>query len=147
MEARALRIGELAAQAGVNLQTIRYYERRGLLADPARSASGQRQYPPDAARMIRFIRRAQDLGFTLKEIGELVALRGRGGRSRPQVQRLATAKIEDVDRKLARLRALRSALGVLVKSCACGGAEPECPILEALEDESAKPGRGNRGKS
>ena len=139
MDPKALRIGEVAAQAEVNLQTIRYYERRGLLAVPARSAAGQRKYSAETVRVIRFIRRAQGLGFTLQEIGQLVALRGRRVRNRVNVRRLASGKLQDVELKLARLGALRDALATLVQSCSCATAELTCPILESLEDTEPLP--------
>lgn len=139
MDVKALRIGEVAAQAEVNLQTIRYYERRGLLSIPARSAAGQRMYPAETVRVIRFIRRAQGLGFTLQEIGQLVALRGRRVGNRINIQRLASGKLQDVELKLARLGALRDALATLVQSCSCATGELECPILEALEDAQPSP--------
>jgi DNA-binding transcriptional MerR regulator len=129
-----LRIGTVASGAGVNIQTLRYYERRGLLRAPERTAAGYREYPAEAVRLVRFIKRAQDLGFTLKEIGELIALRNAAGHRRVGVRALAEAKVRDIDRKLGRLQAMRGALSTLVTSCACGEARPSCPILEALDE-------------
>jgi Hg(II)-responsive transcriptional regulator len=129
-----LRIGEVASRAGVNIQTLRYYERRGLLEAPERTPSGYREYPSEAVRLIHFIKRAQDLGFTLKQTQELVALRDARGRKRSEVRALAEAKIRDIDRKVAQLQAMRSALSTLVESCACRDTRPRCPILEALDD-------------
>ena len=134
----ALRIGEVAAQAGVNVQTLRYYERRGLLEEPERRPSGYRTYAPEAVRLVRFIKRAQDLGFTLKEVHELLRLRESQPRSRTKVRELAEAKIRDIDEKTRHLRAIRKALTVLTDSCACRGSALECPILEALNDEGSK---------
>ena len=134
----ALRIGEVAAQAGVNVQTLRYYERRGLLEEPERRPSGYRTYAPEAVRLVRFIKRAQDLGFTLKEVHELLRLRESQPRSRTKVRELAEAKIRDIDEKTRHLRAIRKALTVLTDSCACRGSALECPILEALDDEGSK---------
>jgi Hg(II)-responsive transcriptional regulator len=133
-----LRIGGVARRAGVNIQTLRYYERRGLLQTPARTPSGYREYPADAVRLVRFIKRAQDLGFTLKEVSELIALRDAAGRRRAGVRALAEAKIRDIERKLAQLEAMRGALSTLVRSCACAGAKPVCPILEALDDSAGE---------
>ena len=134
MSVDRLRIGELAGRAGVNIQTLRYYERRGLLEEPERSSSGYREYPSEAVRLIRFIKRAQDLGFTLGEVAELMTLRDGKGRRRSEVRALAEAKMRDIDRKLAQLQAMRSALYGLVESCACRDGRPACPILEALDD-------------
>ena len=131
-----MRIGDVAARAGVNTQTLRYYERRGILGEPKRSASGYREYPTDTVRLIRFIKRAQELGFTLDEIEELIALRQTTQKRRAKVRDLAAAKMRDIDEKLARLQAMRSALSTLVEDCACGAETFTCPILEALDDVS-----------
>jgi Hg(II)-responsive transcriptional regulator len=127
-----MRTGELAAEAGVNIQTLRYYERRGILRKPARTPSGYRQYPPDAVRLIRFIKRAQQLGFTLDEIEELLQLRDGGDGSCAEVRSAAETKIRDVDAKIAALKAVRRALATLVATCA-RNRERRCPILEALD--------------
>lgn len=129
-----MRIGQVAAEAGVPIDTLRYYEKRGLLDEPERRPSGYREYPPDTVRLIRFIKRAQDLGFTLEEIEALLRLRGAKGRSRAAARALAAAKVAAIDEKIRRLQAIREALGVLLKSCECARGEPECPILEALDD-------------
>ena len=128
-----MRIGEVAAGAGVNIQTIRYYERRGLLPEPQRRASGYRAYDPETVRLVRFIKRAQELGFTLREIAELIALRHTPRRG-AEVRALASGKAEDIERKMAHLRAMRNALRELVQACDCGGGAPSCPIIEALDD-------------
>ncbi len=133
MNNERLRIGEVAAQAGVNIQTLRYYERRGLLKKPDRRPSGYREYPPDAIRWVRFIKRAQELGFTLAEIEELLWLREDQSASCSDVRAAAKAKIDDVDRKLRSLSAIRRALQALVKSCNKDGSTRECPILESLD--------------
>lgn len=135
MSQPTLRIGEVARLAGVNVQTLRYYERRRLLEPPKRSDAGLREYPPETVRLIRFIKRAQDLGFTLKEIQELIALRETRGRDRSLVRELAASKLADVDQKIGRLRAIRKAVATLVEACACRGRALECPILEALDDD------------
>ncbi|MBI5490647.1 MAG: MerR family transcriptional regulator [Deltaproteobacteria bacterium] len=135
MDRQTLRIGQVAARAGVNIQTLRYYERRGLLRMPQRRPSGYREYPPDTVRLIRFIKRAQQFGFTLKEIDELLRLRNDERSSCSEIRSSAQAKIEDVERRLRQLRAIKRALGVLVASCAVEGSPRRCPILEALDDE------------
>ncbi len=144
MNSQALSIGQVATQAGVSVQTLRYYERRGILKAPGRSDGGRRQYPAETVRLIRFIKRAQELGFTLKEIEELIALRQIRGRDRTRVRRLAEAKLLDVDAKIGSLKAIRKAVSMLVESCACGESL-ECPILEALDEDGATSRRRVRG--
>ena len=134
MDSQRLRIGQVAAQAGVNVQTLRYYERRGLLAEPERTASGYRLYRGEAVELVRFIKRAQELGFSLGEIEQLLELRDDRVSSCDEVQALAEAKIETIEEKLRQLAALKEALGVLVRSCERGDTDRECPILEVIED-------------
>lgn len=129
-----LRTGEVAAKAGVNVQTLRYYERRGLLREPTRRRSGYREYAPDAVRLIRFIKRAQELGFTLNEVEELLRLRSDDESACSEVRSAAETKIDDIEQKIRHLRAMKRALGVLAASCAREGAPRHCPILEALDD-------------
>jgi MerR family mercuric resistance operon transcriptional regulator len=124
---------QTAKEAGVNAQTLRYYERRGLLARPPRRGSGYRDYPADAVRIVRFIKNAQDLGFSLDEIEALVRLRGVRRGERHRVRAIAERKIEDIDLKIARLQSMRGALRQLVESCHHGGAA-DCPIIDALND-------------
>lgn len=126
-------IGRTAKAAGVNAQTLRYYERRGLIPRPARRGSGYREYSDDAVHVVRFIKRAQDLGFSLDEIEQLIALRGVRRAERHRVRALAQRKIEEIDRKTAQLRSMRQALEALVESCHHGGSAA-CPIIEALAD-------------
>lgn len=139
----SMTIGRVAKLAGVGVETIRFYERQGLIKEPPRRVSGYRQYPPDTVDQLRFIRRAKELGFTLREIKELINLRDGSGRHRSEVRKLAEAKIRDIDQKLVRLQAMRSALYGLVESCACGG-RPTCPILEALNDPEDEPATRRR---
>src|SRR6516164_9728627 len=103
MKGKSLTIGRLAKEAGVNLETVRYYERRGLLQRPPRSASGYRLFPADAARRLRFIRRAQELGFSLAEIRELLSLRVSPTAKRVDVRKRVEAKIADIDAKIKSL--------------------------------------------
>lgn len=128
-------IAETAREAGVNAQTLRYYERRGLLPRPQRRGSGYREYTGDAVRLVRFIKRAQELGFSLGEVAELVRLRGVRRSERHRVRAIAERKIADIDRRIVQLRAMRGALDHLVRSCHAGGAA-ECPIIEALNEEA-----------
>lgn len=128
-----MKIGELAETAGVNVQTIRYYERRGLLPEPARRASGYRDYEPETLDRLRFIRRAQELGFTLTEIADLLALRLDPRTPAATVKARAEAKIADIDRKLNDLARIRHALVHLAGRCHGGrGPVGECPFLDAL---------------
>jgi Hg(II)-responsive transcriptional regulator len=129
----ALRIGEVAARAGVNVQTLRYYERRGLLSEPRRAPSGYRLYSAETIRILWFIKRAQELGFSLEEIDRLLKLRDDRVTSCEDVQALAQQKIEAVEEKIRRLSALQVALEELVRNCERGDRSRECPILEAME--------------
>src|SRR5919197_206172 len=102
----ALTIGRLAQLGGVNLETIRYYERRGLLPKPARTAAGYRQFPPESTRRLRFIKRAQELGFSLDEIRDLLTLGAEPRHNRSRIRARAKAKIHDIDRRIATLSAM-----------------------------------------
>ena len=133
-----LTIGELAKRGGVNLETVRYYERKGLLPAPPRNPSGYRAFPEDAVRRIRFIKRAQELGFSLKEIGELLALRVDPGSTRAQVRERASAKIADIEERIRTLKSMKKALEGLAATCCGEGAASDCPILESLSSEGEK---------
>lgn len=126
-------IGTLAKRAGVGIDTVRYYERSGLLTPSQRLASGYRRYTPLELARLRFIRRAQALGFTLREVRELLALSAK--RDVARVKRSAQAKLEDVDRKIAALQKIREGLGTLVAACPGHGRAADCPILQALGGE------------
>jgi MerR family mercuric resistance operon transcriptional regulator len=130
-----LTISRLAQLGGVNLETIRYYERRGLLPKPPRTEAGYRQFSPDAARRLRFIKRAQELGFSLEEVRELLALRIEPRKNRASVRARAEAKITDIDRKIAALDAMRSSLRDLAERCEHCAPSSECPILASLDQE------------
>jgi Hg(II)-responsive transcriptional regulator len=131
-----LTIGQLAAQAGVNAQTVRYYERRELLPRPARSGGGYRQYEPETVSRLRFIKRAQDLGFSLEEIRELLALRIARTAACDRVEAKTRGKIAAVERKIAELTRLKATLDRLVEACHRRERTAECPILGALEETS-----------
>ncbi|HXE89714.1 MAG TPA: MerR family DNA-binding protein [Terriglobales bacterium] len=126
-------IGQLAREAGVNLETVRFYERKGLMPRPARRPSGYREYAPEAARRIRFIRRAKELGFSLREVGELLRLRVDPRRSCADVKRQAEAKLADIEGKLRELRHMKVALKKLASECTGRGPTSQCPLLDALE--------------
>src|SRR6266849_4017343 len=129
---KSLTIGHLAKQAGVNLQTVLYYERRGLLPRPPRSASGYRLFPEEAGHRLKFIRRAQELGFSLKEIRELLSLRVSRAASCADIRVRAEAKLTDVRAKIRSLESLEKVLRKLTRACAGAGPVAECPILESL---------------
>ena len=135
---KPLTIGQVAKDSGVGVETIRFYEREGLIGKAARLPSGYRQYDPEVIRRIRFIQRGKDLGFSLREIGELLSLRLARRRACADVKTRATAKIADVESKIAALERMKSALMRLTEACAGRGSVSECPILDALDaDEKA----------
>ncbi len=129
-----LSVGQLARTARVNVETVRYYERRGLLARPPRRASGYRVFPSSAVLVLRFVRTAQGLGFSLKEIKGLLSLRVQPGRRCEDVRQRAEHKVAEIDRKIRTLQAMNEALRRLMRACAGRGSVSECPILEALEE-------------
>jgi MerR family transcriptional regulator, copper efflux regulator len=131
-----LTISQVATAAEVNVQTIRYYERRGLFPSPRRTPSGYRQYAADAVARLRFIKHAQDLGFSLKEIQELLGLRIRHGAACETVARKTRVKIGLVQQKIAGLERVHRTLERLAAACAARRPTDECPILDALEDHA-----------
>lgn len=133
MSTETLTTGEVADEANVNVQTVRYYERRGLLPEPPRSSGGFRQYSPEYVSRIRFIKRAQELGFTLEEANELLQLRVTPDADRADVRAVAEDKIDEVEAKIRDLRRIRDTLGELVEACEGHGATSECPIVHAME--------------
>lgn len=145
----ALTRGKLATEGGVKSETVRYYERRGLLAKPPRTAAGYRLFDADAVRRLRFIKHAQALGFSLKEVKELLALRVRPGVSCGDVRRRAEAKLVDVDDKLRALRAMRKTLERLIGTCANRGPVSACAILASLDagDEHDSASHSPRARS
>lgn len=130
-----LTIGHLAKESGVNLETVRYYERRGLMPKPPRSLSGYRLYPAEAVRRLKFIQRAKELGFSLREIKELLALRVSPRTSCAEIQQRAEAKIADMRAKIQSLQSMEKSLRKLTKACGGFGSVSECPILESLDGE------------
>jgi DNA-binding transcriptional MerR regulator len=125
----------VAARARVNPQTLRYYERRGLLPEPERSSAGYRAYGPGAVRIVRFIKHAQELGFTLDDVEMLLHLAGGGPDSCDAVRELATEKIRDLDARIADLHAMRAALARLVETCEHPQDRRECPILTEINGD------------
>jgi MerR family mercuric resistance operon transcriptional regulator len=135
---KALTIGQVARHAGVGIETVRFYERQGLLEEPARKQSGYRQYGEDVVARLRFIRRAKELGFSLKEIKELLALRVDPTTTCAEVRSKAAAKLTDVEQKIEALQRIRKALVKLTAVCRGRGPTSECPILDALDGEEAE---------
>jgi len=124
-------IGEAAAQSGVSAKMIRYYESQRLLEPPRRTDAGYRIYDRDDIHTLRFIRRARGLGFSMKEVGRLLALWQNRKRSSADVRRVAQEHVKDLDRKIAELQTMRQALVDLVDRCR-GDHRPACPILDDL---------------
>jgi len=129
--------GDVAERANVSRETVRYYEKRGLIPKPSRTAAGYRQYTSEHVTRIRFVKRAQELGFTLTEIGELLSLRADPAVDSSEVKQQAKAKVAEVEKKIRNLRRIKEALTSLIASC--GGSEPtaDCPIIEAMQGDEA----------
>jgi MerR family mercuric resistance operon transcriptional regulator len=126
-------IGQLAKKAGVNIETVRYYERRQLIPPPPRRASGYRQYSIEYVARIQFIKRAQALGFSLGEIADLLALRVESDPVCPEVRKQAQVKIADIEAKIQMLQRMRAVLADLVQACQENELPRECPILTVLD--------------
>jgi len=130
----SLTIGRIAQSAGVAIDTIRFYEREGLLPEPRRRASGYREYDEGAVSRLRFIRRAKDLGFTLDEIRELLALSADRHGGVEGVRERAAARLKAIDERIVELQRVRDGLSELVDACPGHGAPEDCPILKALAE-------------
>ncbi len=128
-------IGKVADLAGVGVETIRFYEREKLIEDPPRSASGYRHYPAETVERVLFILRAKDLGFTLKEIKELLCLRLDLGKDCRSMKSRAQVKIANIEGKIAELEKMKEALMTLTATCREDLAMSDCPILDFLDDK------------
>jgi Hg(II)-responsive transcriptional regulator len=135
---QTLTIGRAAREAGVNIETVRFYERRGLIEQPPKG-EGYRIYSPDQVARIRFIKEAQQIGFSLTEIGELLTLRADPAADCSDVRQQAIAKREEVRRKIERLQQIDAALETLVAACPGSGALEACSIIDVLKIRSSKP--------
>jgi DNA-binding transcriptional MerR regulator len=135
-----MRSSDVALQAGVNVQTLRYYERRGILPQPLRSEAGYRSYDAQAVRTVRFVKCAQQLGFSLEEIESLLQLAVGGPRNCEAARKLAVEKIGELVAKIAQLSIMRDSLGRLVETCDRSPDKRECPILEAIEGDPTMAG-------
>jgi len=131
-------IGKVAANAGVGVETVRFYERKGLIARPERPRRGFRVYSGDTVRCIRFIRQAQELGFSLREIADLLELRADPGSDCADIRHRAVAKLDDVDDKIGKLQRIRGALKRVIAACPGEGALSACSIIEAMEISKAR---------
>ena len=141
---RTFTIGRLARSAGCRVETVRYYERRGLIIPVGRTPSGYRLYDEDSLKRLLFIRHAKDLGFTLEEIKELLRLRMDSTTACEKVRERTSAKLHSVERKIDSLLSIRRILKELLRACTERTATEDCPILRAIEDnppESVKRGR------
>ena len=135
---KTMTISHAARLAGVGIETIRFYERRGLIEQPPKpDGTGFRVYPDATVQRVRFIRQAQEIGFSLKEINELLSLRADPNADSADVLGRATTKLEEVERKIAQLERIRAALEELIAACPGHGALQACSIMEALVDSSA----------
>jgi DNA-binding transcriptional MerR regulator len=133
VHAGVVRTSEAAALAQVNTQTLRYYERRGLLPEPQRTQSGYRAYTPDAVRLVRFVKRAQQLGFTLDDIEELLHLSEGGPDSCDEARTMSRTRIADLQKRIDELAGMRDALARLIDTCDQPRAQRDCPILRDIE--------------
>ena len=131
-----MKTGQVADQAGVNVETLRYYERRGLLQAPPRQSSGYREYSHDAVRVVRFVKRAQELGFSLDEVEALLDLAAGGPRSCEAARTVATQKLDELGAKMRSLRAMQRSLRQLIATCEQPRSRRECPLLEALSGDA-----------
>ena len=129
----ALTRGQVARRTGIGVETVRYYEQRGLLDNPTRTRSGYRQYDEDAVRRLRFIRRAKQLGFSLSEVRELISLRLDPGTECADVQRRAEEKLREIADKVRDLRRMQAGLEELTAACGRNDRSMECPLLNVLE--------------
>lgn len=127
-----MRIGEVAARAGVHVQTVRFYERRGLLKKPPRLSSGYRDYPAEAVRVVRFVKQSQALGFTLNEIKALIRLRDHRPGNSTQVRAALQTKLRSIDERIHLLQTMRDELDLILRTCKCGDKDLSCPLVEAL---------------
>lgn len=133
-----MRTSELAGRVGVNSETLRYYERRGLLEEPPRTPGGYRDYPVTAVESLRFIKRGQELGFTLDEVEEMQDLNSGGPDSCDAARALAGARMADLEARIADLQRMRESLADLVATCELPRADRRCPLLGAIDDPGSR---------
>ena len=136
----SLSIGQIAEAADVGVETVRFYQRQGLIEEPPRQGTRHRRYSPETVARIRFIRGAQHLGFSLKEIEDLLALRIAPGTSKAEVKARAQAKVDEIEQKMRDLQRIRDTLLKLIGSCEGTGTLEDCPILEAFDSGPSREG-------
>jgi len=137
-EHETLTIGQVAKLSGIGIETIRFYEREGLVDEPARRESGYREYTNDVVTRLTFIKRAQELGFSLREISELLALKLHPKASCAEVRQRAEGKVTDIETKIRDLQMMKKALMGLIASCNTSKPVSECPILEAFDSKERR---------
>lgn len=130
-----LTIGKVANRAGIGVETVRFYERQELIDSPPRSSAGYRQYPENTVHRLRFIRRAKELGFSLKEIKELLILHNDPKSTCSDIKQRAEKKLDDINRRIHDLKKIRDALNGLLVGCSSDATSAECPILQALTNK------------
>ncbi len=130
-----MKIGEVAKAAGVGIDAVRFYERERLLPEPARRPSGYREYSSDAVMDLRFIKRAKELGFSLKEISELLSIESEPASTAGDIKRLAEEKLADLDDKIRSLQRMKRALRKVAESCPGSGPTSDCSILQSLTND------------
>ena len=135
MVMRTLTIGKIAGRAGIGIETVRFYERQELIDSPPRSPAGYRLYPETTVQRLRFIRRAKALGFSLKEIKELLILQNDPQSTCGDVRQRAEKKRDDINQRIHDLRKIRDALNLLLAGCSSDATLAECPVLQAIADE------------
>ena len=131
-----LTIGQVAQKTGIGIETIRFYERKGLINEPPRKESGYRQYDNDVIVRLAFIQRTKKLGFSLREIGELLSLRSRSGSTSRDIKQMAETKLADIEDRIKMLQRMKRTLKNLVDKCPGQGPTSQCPILDALDKSS-----------
>lgn len=133
---KGLTIGKVAKEANVNIETVRYYERLGLISKPPRTESGYRQFPVEVVQRIKFIKRAQELGFTLLEVNKLLSVSDGKDYDCHDIQQFASKKLEEIEQKISDLEKIKSILYDLSKKCPGQGPLDKCPILEEFKEGS-----------
>ena len=131
-----LLIGEVAKRTGLGVETVRFYEKAGLIPIPDRSASGYRRYPEATVKKLNFVQHAKTLGFSLKEIAELIALKNSENADCDEIKTRAYSKVTEIQSKIDALEKMKTALQPLIEQCETNKSNQECPILSALGDEN-----------
>ncbi|HZW61343.1 MAG TPA: MerR family DNA-binding protein [Candidatus Babeliales bacterium] len=138
---RDLTIGKIAKYVGISCDAIRMYERQRLIEEPERASNGYRIYPESVIARLQFIQQAKAMGFSLKEIGELLAIKHTAANTCDQVRTEAQAKLQNIEKKITELQRLKKAIGILIQTCNEKHDDNHCPLLDALERENRKGGR------